>query len=74
MKNKITLLSVAAGAAVAILVVAVVALVRGRQSAASNTQAPVKAVLVSNAGDPGWPRKITSGDTTILFYDPQIQK
>ncbi|MGH9822107.1 MAG: hypothetical protein ACREDR_02445, partial [Blastocatellia bacterium] len=32
-------------------------------------------VLISNiSSDPGWPRKIESGDTTILFYDPQIQK
>jgi hypothetical protein len=24
------------------------------------------------SGEPGWPRTITSGDTTILFYPPQI--
>src|SRR5215467_9254078 len=26
-----------------------------------------------DTGEPGWPRKITSGDTTILFYPPQIE-
>jgi hypothetical protein len=28
----------------------------------------------AESSEPGWPRKITSGDTTILFYHPEIEK
>jgi hypothetical protein len=57
-------------------------LMRGHSSlfsAASNQsgaagQPAVNVAPVAYSSDPGWPRKITSGDTTILMYDPLIDK
>jgi hypothetical protein len=80
MKNKLLMPIIAVGG-LALLVVAAAAVVRDRKSASAGTyvqndsDTPVSSVLISNTGGgPGWPRKITSGNTTILFYDPQIQK
>src|SRR5215469_12320996 len=32
------------------------------------------AVQAADTGEEGWPRKINSGDTTILFYHPEIEQ
>src|SRR5262249_9181049 len=31
-------------------------------------------IEASESSEPGWPRKITSGETTVLFYIPEIEK
>ena len=38
------------------------------------TADPVNVAPVSYDTNSGWPRKITSGDTTVLLYDPQVDK
>src|SRR5215471_12680343 len=32
------------------------------------------AIQATETSEPGWPRKITSGGTTVLFYIPEIEK
>src|SRR5215469_519434 len=31
-------------------------------------------IQATEGTEPGWPRKISSGDTTVLFYNPEIEK
>src|SRR5215470_11918881 len=39
----------------------------------ASTQLVAYGAQAVESADPGWPRKITSGDTTVLFYPPQIE-
>ncbi|HEY6328576.1 MAG TPA: hypothetical protein VI756_04495, partial [Blastocatellia bacterium] len=45
-----------------------------KEAAVAKEPAPVNVAPVSETGDPGWPRTLTSGDTTVTMYDPQINK
>ena len=66
----------------AVIVVCTIVIVHGLSShfaADSKTTVtasatPVNVAPVSESGDPGWPRKITSGDTVVDLYDPQVSK
>src|SRR5215471_13544874 len=74
--------------ALAVSVVCAVVLIRSRHGADASTStaaAPGVGQLTAYGGqgndsqpaessEPGWPRKITSGDTTILFYYPEIER
>jgi hypothetical protein len=42
--------------------------------ATTSPQAPADSQPIINDGDQGWPRTIVSGTTTILFYQPQIER
>src|SRR5260370_38663427 len=42
--------------------------------AAALSQNPPQGMGVRDNGDQGWPRKIISGGTTMLIYQPQIDK
>src|SRR5579862_3127213 len=78
--KKAPLIAICVGAALVCAVV--IWLVRGQSSlssAASNQsvaagQTPVNVTPVAYNAGQGGPRKITSGDTTILMYDPQVAK
>src|ERR1700733_2506584 len=82
--NKTPLIVICVGVVLVCALCAVggILLMRGHSSlfsAASNQsgaarQPAVNVAPVAYSSDPGWPRKITSGDTTILMYDPQIDK
>src|SRR5215510_451174 len=77
------------GLALAVSVVCATVLVgnrlKSKPGAGSQASAPALGQLAAYGGqasgseavetpEPGWPRKITSGDTTILFSHPEIEK
>src|SRR5262245_58827716 len=71
--------------ALAVSIVCATVLIGSRRSSGSSVAGAGQVQLASNAGqpsgmqasessEPGWPRKITSGDTTVLYYNPEIEK